>query len=58
MYNECLDPTTPHTPDNLDLNPDNELANTSFEHLSRGPAKSGILKCTNADQLEIGSCYF
>ena len=60
MFNECF-PTSP-MPDNSDLNMDNDLANTSaasgFDYLPRGPAKSLILKCTNPDQLEIGSCYF
>ena len=61
MFNECFNPTSP-MPDDSDLNMDNDLANTSaasgFDYLPRGPAKSLILKCTNPDQLEIGSCYF
>ena len=59
MLNECFNPSSP-MPDNFDL--DNDLANTfassGFDHLSRGPPKSLILKCTNPDQLEIGSCFF
>jgi len=62
MYNECFDPTFSPTPDNLDLNPDNELANTSaalgFDYIPRGPAQSLLLKCTNPDQLAVGSCHF
>ena len=62
MYNECFDPTFSPMPDNLDLNPDNELANTSaasgFDYIPRGPAQSLLLKCTNPDQLAVGSCHF
>ena len=62
MYNECFDPTFSPMPDNLDLNPDNELANTSaasgFDCIPRGPAQSLLLKCTNPDQLAVGSCHF
>ena len=53
MLNECFNPSSP-MPDNFDL--DNDLANTFAS--SCGPPKSLILKCTNPDQLEIGSCFF
>ena len=53
MLNECFNPSSP-MPDNVNL--DNDLANTFVS--SRGPPKSLILKCTNPDQLEIGSCFF
>ena len=57
MYDECFEPISP---------PRSELENSStdlakslgFDSLPRGPAQSLILKCTNPDQLEVGSCYF
>ena len=62
MYNECLSPTSPS---NDSLNPDhddddfaNSRAALGFDYLPRGPAQSLVLKCTNPQQLEIGSCYF
>ena len=58
MYDECLSPTSP-SPDHDD---DDDLANSraalGFDYLPRGPAQSLILKCTNPQQLEVGSCYF
>ena len=63
MYDECFDPTSsPTMPDDLGLNDDNDVANSiassGFDYLPRGPAQSLILKCTNPDQLALGSCYF
>ena len=56
MLNECFNPSSP-MPDNVNL--DNDLAKRlGFDSLPRGPAQSLILKCTNPDQLEVGSCYF
>ena len=60
MYDECLSPTSPSpSPDHDD---DDDLANSraalGFDYLPRGPAQSLILKCTNPQQLEVGSCYF
>ena len=56
MLNECFNPSSP-MPDNANL--DNDLAKRlGFDSLPRGPAQSLILKCTNPDQLEVGSCYF
>ena len=57
MYDECFEPISP---------PRSELENSStdlakslgFDSLPKGPAQSLILKCTNPDQLEVGSCYF
>ena len=63
MYDECFNPTSsPTMPDDLGLNDDNDVANSiassGFDYLPRGPAQSLILKCTNPDQLALGSCYF
>ena len=59
MYDECRSPTSP-SPDHDD--DDDDLANSraalGFDYLPRGPAQSLILKCTNPQQLEVGSCYF
>ena len=61
MYNECFDPTSPPPMPESDQNSDEAnsiIASSGFDFLPRGPAKSLILKCTNSEQLEIGSCYF
>ena len=46
----------------IDLNSDNDLANTSaasgFDYLPRAPAQILYPKFTNPDQLAAGSCYF
>ena len=60
---ELFDPTSPPMPmPEIELNSDNDLANSSassgFDYLPRGPAQSLLLKCTNPQQLEVGSCYF
>ena len=60
MYDECFDPTSSlrqASSDDLGLNDDNDVA-SGFDYLPRGPAQSLILKCTNPDQLALGSCYF
>ena len=60
-YSEIYDPTSPPMPD-IDLNSDNDLANTSaasgFDYLPRAPAQILYPKFTNPDQLAAGSCYF
>ena len=61
MYDECFEPTSPPMmPNDSDLNDDdaNSIASSGFDYLPRGPPKSLTLKCTNPQQLEIGSCYF
>ena len=57
---ECFNSTSPPMMSESDQTSDeaNSIASSGFDYLPRGPAKSGILKCTNANQLEIGSCYF
>ena len=58
---EIFDPTSPPMPD-IELNSDNDLANSSaasgFDYLPRAPAQMLFPKCTNPEQLEVGSCYF
>ena len=56
MLNECFNPSSPPRPEQ---NSSTDLAKSlGFDSLPRGPAQSLILKCTNPDQLEVGSCYF
>ena len=56
-----FNPTSPPMPD-IELNSDNDLANSSaasgFDYLPRPPAQMLFPKCTNPEQLEVGSCYF
>ena len=56
MFNECFEPTSSSPMSDLDLN--NSMASSGFEYIPKGPAQSLILKCTNPQQLEVGSCYF
>ena len=62
MYDECFDPTSPPMmPNDSGLNDDtdaNSIASSGFDYLPRGPPKSLTLKCTNPDQLNVGSCFF
>ena len=59
MYDECFNPTSPSMPESDRTSDDlNSIASSGFDYLPRGPPKSLTLKCTNPDQLALGSCYF
>ena len=59
---EIYDPTSPPPMPEMELNSDNDLANSTaasgFDYLPRAPAQILYPKFTNPDQLEAGSCYF
>ena len=58
---EIFDPTSPPMPE-MELNSDTDLANSTaasgFDYLPRAPAQILYPKCTNPDQLAVGSCHF
>ena len=63
LYNECF--TSPSSPNSESANSEsvnsddlNSIASSGFDYLPRAPAQTLILKCTNPDQLALGSCYF
>ena len=57
LYNECY-PTSPMPDSDQSSDVANSIASSGFDYLPRAPAQSLLLKCTNPNQLEVGSCYF
>ena len=59
---DIYNPTSPPPMPDMELNSDNDLANSSaasgFDYLPRGPAQILYPKFTNPDQLAGGSCHF
>ena len=63
IYNPTSPPPPPPPMPDMELNSNNDLANSSaasgFDYLPRGPAQILYPKFTNPDQLATaGSCYF